>query len=168
MMGSSGPSNIRSHVLASDSATSSTTAASIAGIAQTLEPGTYLFEYAIDCESATSTVTPKYGVNFSGTQTRIAYSLFFPSAGVTAATGVVDQDANATTGQVWAHASTRTNNTVLGPFTDVDTINVTIMLYLKGKIVVTVAGSLQLLHGSETATSTTTKAGTTLTITKVL
>lgn len=168
MMGSSGPSIERIHSLASDSSISSTTAASIAGIAQTLEPGTYWFEYSIDCESATATVTPKFGINFTGTQTRIAYSLFFPSAGVTAATGVVDQDANATTGQVWAHASTRTNNTVLGPFTDVDTTNSPLLMYLKGKIVVTAAGTLQFLHGSETATSTTVKAGTMLRIIKVL
>lgn len=169
MISTSGPSNIRISSLSSDSSTSSTTAASIAGIAQTLEPGTYIFEYYIRAQSATATVSLKYGINFTGTQTSIFYNLFFPSAGVTAATGAVDQDQPAvTTGAVWAFHATRTNNTVLGPQTDVDTTNADIMYRLTGMIVVTVAGVLQLLHGSETATSTTTKAGTSLVLIKTV
>lgn len=166
MIMTSGPSNIRIYTLAGDSAISSTTAASISGIAIPLEVGTYVLEYYIRAISATATVSLKYGLNFTGTQTMIMYNLYFPSAGVTAATGVVDQEVNTTTGQVWAFNGTRTNNTVLGPATDVDTINVDIMYRITGMIIVTVAGSLQLLHGSETATSTTTKAGTCAIITK--
>jgi hypothetical protein len=166
MIGTSGPSNIRLHSLASDNTVSSTTAASIAGIAQTLDIGTYIFEYYIIATSATSSVSLKYGINFTGTQTSILYNLFFPSGGVTAATGAVSQALNVDTGNVWAFHNTRTNNTTLGPQASVDSTGAIILYQLTGFIVVTAAGSLQLLHGSETATNTTTKAGTSLLLMK--
>lgn len=149
--------------LGSDVTVSSTTVANVAGLQFSSVPaGTYVFEYYLRVQSATATVSAKFAVDFSGTLTAFMASLQWPSAGVTAATGAVDQDAPAvTTGSVWAHQSTRTKGTVLGPQTDVDTTNSDILYRISGLMVVTVAGNLTLANASETATNTTLKAGST-------
>ena len=94
------------------------------------------------------------------------YNVWFPSAGVTAATGAVDQEINATTGNVWAYHGTRVKNTTLGPQTGVDTANANIMIVVEGICVVTVSGTLELYHASEEANTSTVMADSSLILTK--
>ncbi len=98
----------------------------------------------------------KFGVNFTGTQTAFAANAYFPSAGVTAATGTWHDANNATTGQVWAYANTRTLSTTapnLGPWVGTTNANVDHLCKVEAIVLVTVAGDLELWCGSEVGTS---------------
>jgi hypothetical protein len=150
------------HILSADAAANSTTTIADAMTTTNIPAGTYWFRYDIICQSAATTTSPKFSVRFTGTVSRILYHLFFPSQGVTASTGVIDQDINVTTGAVVGHQSTRTNNTTLGPFTDVDTANADVHLWIEGMLKVSTTGSLVLGHASEVAAASTVKEGTTL------
>ena len=131
-----------------------------------LAAGTYYFRYDIISQSAAITTAQKFSVNYSGTTTKTVYHLFFPSQGVTAATGVVAQASNTTTGQVWAHQSARAINTVLGPATDHDTTG-DVHYVMEGMIVVSTGGDLTLGHASEVAAASTVQSGTTLLLRRV-
>jgi len=144
-----------------------TTAVRVSGMDVTVPSGTYVFEYYIRAHFADLGNSPKFAVNHTGTTTSFMYDFFFPSAGVSASTGSIDQELNATTGQVWAFQATRTKNTLLGPETDVDTQNADIMFRITGLMVVTVTGTLELYQGSEVAGNLITiKAGTCLVLYK--
>lgn len=162
-----GPGTMTVQTLSANATANSTTTNAVVMTTTALAAGTYVFRYVILAQSAATTTAHKFAVNFTGTQTKNVYSLFFPSQGVTAATGVIDQEQNVTTGNVWAHESTRANNTTLGPGTDVDTINADVRYVIEGVLVVTVSGDLQLLHGSEVAASSQVMAGTSLILEQV-
>ena len=53
-----------------------------------------------------------------------------------------------------------------GTTLSVDTINADMMMVIEGLMIVTVAGDLQLYHGSENAVATTIKTGSSLVLTK--
>jgi hypothetical protein len=149
-------------------ANATTSMVEITGLNKTVGTGTYHFKYIIRAQSSAATTSLKFAVNHTGTTTVFTYNLFFPSAGVTASTGVADQEVNTTTGQVWAFEGTRVKNTTLGPHTDVDVINADVMYVIEGMCTVTVSGDLELYHGSETAASTQVMAGSALILTKLL
>lgn len=127
----------------------------------TLAAGTYFYRYDIITASAATTTAQKFSVNATGTVTKHLYHLFFPSAGVTASTGVVNQNVNAATGQVWAHMSTLTNNTTLGPGTD-HGATTAVHYVIEGVLVTSTSGDLLLGHASEVAASSTVQSGTML------
>jgi hypothetical protein len=155
--------------LSSNGAANATTSmVKIGGLDKTVGAGTYHFKYVIRAQSSVTTTSLKFAVNHTGTTTSFMYNLFFPSAGVTASTGVVDQETNTTTGQVWAQQATRVKNTTLGPTTDVDAINSDIMYIVEGFAIVTVSGTLEFYHGSETGASTQVMSGSSLILTKLL
>lgn len=148
--------------LSSNATANSTTTIATVMTTTSLPAGSYIYRYDIIVQSATATVSVKFSVDYTGTVTRHLYRLYFPSGGVTAATGVMDQEVNATTGNVYAIASTRVDNTVLGPFTDVDTTNSDIHCVIEGMLTVSTSANLALGHASETATSTQVMADTML------
>ena len=155
--------------LASNAAANATTGmVEITGLNRTVGAGTYHFKYVVRAQSSATATSLKFAVNHTGTTTVFLYSLYYPSVGVTASTGVVDMETNPTTGSVWAHASTRAKNTTLGPQTDIDVQNADIMFLIEGMMTVTVSGDLELYHGSETAASTQVMTGTALILTKLL
>ena len=129
-----------------------------------LPAGTYRYRYDVLAQSAATTTAHKFSVDATGTVTRHVYHLLFPSAGVTAATGAVDQESNVTTGAVYAHQSTRIDNTVLGPMTDVDTINADVHYVIEGILVTSTSGDLLLGHASEVAASSQVMSGTMLSL----
>lgn len=149
-------------VLTSNAAANSTTTIATVMTTSSLPAGRYWYRYDIIAQSGTSTVSLKFSVDATGTVTRHLYHLFFPSQGVTAATGIADQDINVTTGAVWAHESTRTDNTTLGPTTDVDTINADVHYVIEGMLETSTSGNLLLGHASESASSTQVMSGTML------
>ncbi|MFZ0324741.1 MAG: hypothetical protein WAN48_11490 [Actinomycetes bacterium] len=155
--------SITRQILTANASANSTTSIATVMTTSTLAAGTYRYRYDVIAQSATATVSLKFSVDGTGTVTKHLTRLFFPSAGVTAATGLVDQEAPAvTTGSVWAWQGTRADATVLGPQTDVDTINVDIHYVIEGILVTSTSGNLLLGHASETATSTQVMAGTML------
>ena len=165
--GGAGP--VTAYHLAADHAISSTTATEVMQ-APTLAAGTYVFEWFIVGQSATTTVGLKFGVNYTGTATTFVARLEQGTTGAAAATGVVDGTIATLTGNVLEHSSAITETTAapnLGPTTGVSTVNENALYTIRGVMVVTNGGDLELWHGSETATSTTVKAGTSLILTKV-
>lgn len=150
--------------LSADATANATTTIAAVMTSQTLPAGTYKYRYDIIARSSATTTSHKFSVDATGTVSRHTYHLFFPSGGVTAATGVVDQELNATTGAVWGHQSTRIDNTTLGPMTDVDTANADIHYIIEGTLVTTTSGNLVLGHASEVAASSQVMAGTMLTL----
>jgi len=149
-------------ILTANAAANSTTSVATVMTTTGLPAGTYRYRYDVIGQSATATVSLKFAIDATGTVIKHLTRLIFPSAGVTAATGLVDQESNPTTGSVLAHASTRADATVLGPHTDVDTINADIHYVIEGILVTSTSGDLLLRHASETATSTQVMAKTML------
>ena len=150
--------------LSGDYSNSTTTGTEVTGLSFNSVPaGTYLADWYLLMQSAATTTSPKFGVNFSGTTTRMAAHARFPSAGVTAATGQIEGSVNATTGQVWAYAATVTETTTapdLGPWTGVVTANEDCLMHVEALFVVSTTGDIELWAGSEVATSAITlKAG---------
>lgn len=150
------------HLLSANATANSTTTNAAVMTTQNLPAGTYWFRYDIIAQSGATTTAHKFAIQATGTVTRMLYHLFFPSQGVTAATGVVDQDINATTGAVVGHLSARASNVTLGPLTDVDTANADVHYWMEGILVTSTTGNLVLLHGSEVAASSQVMAGTQL------
>ncbi len=148
-------------VLTANATANATTTIGTVMTTSSLPAGTYRYVYEILTLSAATTTAQKFSVNFSGTSSVHVYNLFYPSQGVTAATGVVDQDINVTTGAVWGHLATRTNNTTLGPLTDHDTTGV-VRYRIEGILICSTTGNLLLGHASEVAASSTVQAGTML------
>ena len=148
-------------VLTSNATANSTTTIATVMTTSSLPAGTYAYRYDIITQSAATTTAQKFSVDATGTVTKHLYHLFFPSAGVTAATGVVDQEVNVTTGSVWAHQSTRVDGTVLGPGTDHDATT-DVHYVIEGVLVTSTSGNLLLGHASEVAAASTVQSGTML------
>lgn len=157
--------------LASDHAISSTTATEVTLGATGLTVGTYIFTYYLLVQSATTTVSPMYGINFTGTAVVRKMTLRYPGTGTSASTGVADDVVAAplATGNVYesqpvtAFTTTAPN---MGHIAAVAAINVDIFVIIEGIMIVTATGDLELWHSSETATSTTIKAGSSLVLIK--
>lgn len=158
--------------LAADHAISATTATEVTGLGPcTLVPGTYVFDFEIIEQSATATVSPLYGVNFTGTAAvkTIWFDYADASADLLAATNTADDEGTTALGFAMRQATRAYSTTApnLGHAGGVATINVDIMVRVHGIVIVTASGDLELWHGSETATSTTVKAGSALIVTRV-
>lgn len=144
----------------------------VTDLSMTVEAGTYTFEYTIIEQSATVTVAPKYGFNFTGTVTAANWWFQYAdlSATLLAAIGTVAHDVStATLGFQMAQAeddeATTTGNMHPDATTNaVQTINTNMMVKITGLLVVSVAGDMELWHNSETATSTTVMAGSSLVV----
>lgn len=156
--------------LTGDQSNSTTTAAILAGLSIPLGVGTYQIRYGIVYQSSITTTGVKFSVNFSGTVTQFVANMHGCDNLATAASGAADQDALAATGQVYfvfaARAKSATAN--WGPTVSVDTANVDMFMVIDVKMIVTVAGNLELYHASETAAATTVKAGTDVVVFKTL
>jgi hypothetical protein len=153
--------------LAADHAISSTTATEVTGLGPvTLEAGTYVYLFELIVQSATTTVGIGLGVNFTGTAAVRTIYMRYPSTGTTAITGVMD-DVGAGTGQTVEHnvqtafSTTAPNMVNTAGFA---TANAPVPVIIEGILVVTASGDLELWHSSETATSTTVKAGSSLVV----
>lgn len=155
--------------LAANHAISSTTATEVTGLGPiTLTAGTYVFQYFIIDTTATGTVSPMYAVNFTGTAAVRKMTLRYTSTGTTAITGLAD-DVGATTGQIM-EAVTVTAFATTAPnmgHTGGQTVTNNVFKVIEGIMIVTASGDLELWHGSETATATTTVAGTSVMVKKI-
>lgn len=146
-------------------ANATTTGVEITSLSVKLQPGTYNFKYTIIYQSSATTTGVKFGVNCSGTQTKLLANLRYQSTGTIGAANQA-QAAVAQVGGASARAASTTAPN-LGPTASVDTINVDQLAIIEGLIVVTAAGDLELWHASETAASTQVMAGTNLVIDQI-
>lgn len=157
--------------VASDHAISATTATEVTLTpTPTLQPGTYQFRMLLVVQSATATVSPMYGINFTGTLTKIkAFCYWNDSGGLGTGTGVAD-DVGTTAGQMMAGTTVSSASTTapnMGHTGGVGTINADVLVAIEGMFICTTSGDFELWHGSETATSTTVKAGSSVILTRV-
>lgn len=148
-------------VLTSNASSNSTTTIATVMTTSSLPAGTYRYRYDIIVQAGLTTTSVKFSVDATGTVTRHNYSLMWPSQGVTAATGVAGIS-NATTGAVWAHQTSRTDNSTMGPGTDVDVANADVRMVIEGTLTTSTSGNLLLGHASEVAAASTVQAGTCL------
>ena len=155
--------------LAADVSNSTTTAAKITGLDATVAAGTWIFEYFLLYQAAATTTGVKFSVNHTGTVTSFVYDMYGVDNLATAASGAMDQDAVAATGQVFAAYAARAKSTAagVGPTVSVDTANADMLMMISGLAVVTVSGNIELYHASEVAAASTVKAGSAVRLTKV-
>ena len=125
--------------------------------------GTYLCRWMLLYEAAANTSSIKFGVNVTNTVAEFVANVYFPSAGVTAATGTMHNANNATTGQVWAYANTITESTTapnLGPWIGTTNAAVPHLLVLEALVKLTAGpGDIELWCASEVAAEISLEAG---------
>jgi hypothetical protein len=146
----------------------STTGTEVLDLNMTLEAGTYAFDYYLIVRSATGTVGPMMGVNFTGTaavKTMIAYWADATSA-ITAEVHSMDDQGTLAFGYISGMANKAYTTTApnMGTTVGVSTTGSDIPMRITGSVIVTVAGDLELWHSSETATSTSVEAGSSLVV----
>ena len=146
---------------------SSTTGTEVTDLQQTLEVGTFTFTYALIVRSATASVSPLLGVNFTGTGSpRMHFRFADETAAITAevhtmsdqgsqAFGYISGMANSIESTTAPNMGTTATNAVSATATD-------ILVWIEGIIVVTGSGDLELWHSSETATATSVEVGSSL------
>lgn len=159
-------------VLAATQSNSTTTTSKVTGLdLGPLPAGTYQFQYLIRYQSSAATTGVKFDVNFSGTVTSFIWNQrWVDTSNVATATGAnaPDQDAIATTGHVVQAFASRAKGTAgRGVTASVDTLNADMLMTIEGMMIVTVAGDLQLYHGSETANATSVMVGSSVAVLKV-
>lgn len=130
-----------------------------------------MFKYYLMVQSATTTVGPMLGVNFTGTaavKTMIAYWADATTA-ITAEVHAMDDAGILSAGFISGMAMNAYSTTApnMGTTVGVSTTGSNIPMIIDGLLIVTVSGDLELWHSSETATSTTVKAGSSLVVTQV-
>ena len=146
--------------LGSNYTNATTTGTAITGLTFAgLVAGTYHVTWILLVQSVATTTSPKFGVNYTGTITRMSAHARYPSAGVNAATGQIEDINNPTTGAIWAYAAATAATTTapnLGPWTGVVDANTNCQIHIEALLVVSDAGDLELWAGSEVGTSTIT------------
>jgi len=158
------------YTLTAQHSISSTTATEVTGLQATgLTAGTYVARYNLIVRSATATVGLGYGINYTGTVTKMSCVLQFPTSGTTAGNGTADDvGANGQLWEAWAVKTEATSTPNLGPYTGgVTTTASDITNVIECVLVVSDAGDLEIWHGSETATATSVETGSALVLTKV-
>lgn len=153
--------------LIADFASPGTSMGKVTGLDQSVDVGTWWFEYRVIWRTTVVTDAIKLGVNFAGTQTLFVVEATHAEATTAASTGVADQ-VHAAFG-LRAGGSGRVSSStvsIYGP-TAADTANADMMVIVKGVIRVTALGDLQLYFGSELTAVQTCKAGSALRLTKV-
>jgi hypothetical protein len=155
--------------LASDHAISSTTATEVTDLSITLEAGTYCFDYRLICQSATTTVGIFFGVNYTGTATEFNYWMEYSDAAtaLTASSGIMDDVFGLATGGFHVSLAQNAEHTTTAPTgttSGVAVVNSDFLVVIRGIMVVSDSGDLELWHKSETATSTTVELGSSLVV----
>lgn len=167
---SAGPDQyVRTCALEVDAASNSTaTGVEITGLQlSAVGPGIYIAEWFLIYQSGATTTGVKFGVNHTGTST-MTTTLQIATTGTTAVSATHDQ-VTTTTPTIMGSNATRSKTTTapdLGPWTDIDTANANMQVYIYSNLVVTVSGDLELWHASEVAAASTVKAGSCVRLTK--
>jgi len=131
--------------------------------------GVFTFRYDIIYQSTAATTGVRFDVNYTGTVTRFVWFQRWVDISATASTAATDQDEVLATGAVMGAFASRAKGTAgRGTTLSVDTANADSYMIIEGIMVVTVAGSLDLYHGSETAATTSVMVGSTLTLAQSL
>lgn len=155
--------------LNSQHAISSTTGTEVTDLSQTLEAGTYTFQYVLILRSATTSVSPLLGVNFTGTGApRMHFRFADASSSLLAELHTMDDQGSQAFGFISGMANNIETTTAPNMGTTatlaVATAATDTLAFIEGLIIVTGSGDLELWHSSETATATSVEIGSSLII----
>lgn len=143
--------------LTADYTNSTTTGTEVTGLSVDLEPGTYTFDYYLVGQVAAIGTGIDFGVNFTGTQTRFAQQLMYQDSGSTATAGTFDGTVTADAGELiiagGASLSLSTTTPSIQVITGAVTASEDALFQIRGVIVVSVAGQLELWARSDVAAS---------------
>jgi hypothetical protein len=154
--------------LTADQSNSTTTPTSVTGIKVTTGVGSFYFRYAILYQSSATGTGVKFSVNHTGTVSSFVANRYIVGAATAATDAAADQDVVTAAGGIISVMAARAKSTGgWGTSISVDTANADMLEMIEGLMIVTVAGDLELWHGSETAAATTTKAGSSLMLIQV-
>jgi hypothetical protein len=149
---------------------SSTTGTEMTDLQLTLEAGTYVFDYYLIVRSATATVGPMIGINFTGTAAVKTMQAFWAdgSGSLLAETHNMDDQGVLGTGFISGMANKAYTTTApnMGTTVGVTTTASDIPMRITGVLVVTASGDLECWHSSETATATSVEAGSSVVVTR--
>ena len=148
----------------------SATGTEVTGLSATLTAGTYTFTYYLFTRASNTTVGIAFGVNYTGTITRLAAFLRYADTGTTATTGVADDATAGIAEEIHGIFATITKSTTacnLGPLTNHGTANTDTLMIVEGIIVVSDSGDIELWHNSDTANTTSVMVGSALVLQKV-
>lgn len=132
-----------------------------------LVAGTYLFEYHLVWRSGTTTVGCSWKVDYTGTVTRMRATRHYQSTGTTAATGVSDGTSTVLTGTMVEHMSVVADNAEMGPNTGVGSTTEDQLDRIRGIMVVSNGGDLNLAMTGEGNGGVTFKADSILHLTRL-
>ena len=154
--------------LGSQHSISSVTGTKVTGLDMTLEAGTYAFTYSLIVRSATTTVGPMLGVNFTGTaavKTMVA-SWADATTVITAEVHAMDDQGILGAGFIsgMANKAYTTTSPNMGTTVGVSSTASDIPMFINGIVIVTAPGNLELWHSSETATATSVEVGSSLVV----
>lgn len=150
---------------------STTTGTKVTDLDSTLEAGTYMFNYYLLLRSATTSVSPMLGVNFTGTgNPRMHFRFMDAATTLNTDLHTMDDQGLLSVGTVQGMANSAKTTTAPNMGSSA-TLAVTatatdLLVMIEGLVVVTVAGNLELWHSSETATATTVEVGSSLMVVK--
>jgi hypothetical protein len=156
--------------LSADQTTSSVTLSKVTNLDVVSVPvGVYRFKYMVRYQSALTTTGIRFSVNFTGTTPFFNALVRWSDVSAAASTGAPDQDQVLATGAVIGAFAARTKSVSgWGTTISVDTANADMLTIIEGHFEATVAGDLQLFHGSEVAGGVSVvKAGTNLILTRI-
>lgn len=167
--GSSGAAgaDVTLQTLTANCAANATTTPAVCMTTTGVGAGVWNFKYTIRYQSSATTTGVGFNVNHSGTTGAFVSNWTFVSTGTTATTGIADQVQAANAGTDVEGKAERAKNTTSSSSAGVDTLNADMLAIVEGLIVVTVSGSLELKHNSETANSTQVMDDTHLILTKM-
>jgi hypothetical protein len=156
--------------LGSQHSISSGTGTKVTGLDATLEAGTYVYQYNLIIQQATSTSDgPQFGINFStGTATVHVEGVRWwdATSAITAQTMIIDNIGVKGFGYIDGVASNAYTTTApnMGTTVGVAATGANLFVILEGIIVVTVQGNLELWRASEGANASTTEVGSSLVV----
>ncbi|MEX2054608.1 MAG: SH3 domain-containing protein, partial [Candidatus Andersenbacteria bacterium] len=150
---------------------SSTTATEVTGISTTLTAGTYVFKYSLIVQSAATGTGIGFGINYTGTATKLVATEYYLGTGTAASTGTLDDAATGIASEQIIEGSAARTETTTAPnmnvITGVAAANVDNYVTIEGVIVVSDGGDLELWHNSDTAAQSSVMTGSTLVVTQI-
>jgi hypothetical protein len=153
--------------LLADQSNSTVTLTEVVGLTVPCGIGVWHFKYILRVQSAAATTGHRFSVNHDGTVAWFLATVDWSGNSNAAASDTLDQDFVVAGGQVPSRFSARAKSTAgWGTTLGVDTLNADVLYEVEGITEVTVAGNLELWHGSEVAAASTVKAGSLLVLDK--
>ena len=153
--------------LSADLSNSTTTLTKVTNLDQAVGVGTWVFMYFIRHQAAATTTGIQFSVNYTGTVTSFVANKRIVESTTAASTGAQSGAANGVTLVSGGSAREKSTTTPLGKTISADAINANLLTIIEGLMVITVAGNIELYHGSEVAAATTVKQASSLILIKI-